>query len=336
MATRAFSVRPSAASTSRSTWMRFESPTCSAKARTAGPKPWSRSTTAPSVAASPGPSSVAFAPKSRFASRRVRSSTSSGSSVAAIEPIDSISDSRKLDCAVSSSSATSWRRRSVTIRWSAKAPALATAAARPAKASQLEPSASPSTATTAAIATAATSSAPRRLVDDRVAKRNRHGMRARVRFELREDVPHVALHGLLADEEPPGHVRVRHPVGEELEDLPLPRSQHLLAVSGEEGRHQGGVDEALPGHDLLDRLQERLVRRLLEDVALRARLQAPAEQAPLAVRGEDQDRGVRDLLGQDLRRLEAVHARHADVHDHDVGLAPFRQRDGGGAVGSLA
>ena len=48
--------------------------------------------------------------------------TRSGSCVAAISPIDSISDSRKLACAVSSSSASSWRRRSVTIRWSAKRP----------------------------------------------------------------------------------------------------------------------------------------------------------------------------------------------------------------------
>ena len=49
----------------------------------------------------------------RAASARARRS---GSCVAAIAPIDSISDSRKLDCAVSSSSATSCRRRSVTIR----------------------------------------------------------------------------------------------------------------------------------------------------------------------------------------------------------------------------
>jgi hypothetical protein len=52
------------------------------------------------------------------------------------------------------------------------------------------------------------------LVDDRVAKRNRNGVRPRVRLELREDVPHVALDGLLADEEFRGDVRVRHAVGE--------------------------------------------------------------------------------------------------------------------------
>ena len=73
------------------------------------------------VRSAPGASSVALAPKSSFASRRVWSSTCSGSCGAAIELIDSISDSRKLDCAESSSSTTSCRRRSVTIRCSANA-----------------------------------------------------------------------------------------------------------------------------------------------------------------------------------------------------------------------
>src|SRR5439155_5987617 len=72
-------------------------------------------------------------------------------------------------------------------------------------------------------------------VDDRLAKRDRDGVRPGVRLELREDVPHVALHGLLADEELLRDVRVRHPVGEQLEDLALASGQHLLA--GEEVRH---------------------------------------------------------------------------------------------------
>ena len=120
------------------------------------PRIRSGSTTAPGVPLAPGASSVALAPKSSFASRRVRSSTRSGSCVAAIAPIDSISDSRKLDCAVSSSSATSCRRRSVTIRCSANAAAPTIAAPRPANASQLESSASPTSETIAATATAAT------------------------------------------------------------------------------------------------------------------------------------------------------------------------------------
>src|SRR5207253_5516005 len=84
------------------------------------------------------------------------------------------------------------------------------------------------------------------------------------------------------------------------------------------------------------RVQQRVVRSLLEDVALRARLQAAAEELALAVGGEDQDRHIGNLLRQDLRRLEPVHPGHADVHDDDVWPAPFGQGDRRLAVGSLA
>jgi hypothetical protein len=45
------------------------------------------------------------------------------------------------------------------------------------------------------------------------------------------------------------------------------------------------------------------------------------------------ERGIgRDLAG----RLEAVHARHADVHQHDVGRVGPDPRDGLGAVSDFA
>ena len=78
------------------------------------------------------------------------------------------------------------------------------------------------------------------------------------------------------------------------------------------------------------------MRRLLEDVALRARLEPAAEQRALAVGGEDQDRRLGHLLRDLLRRLEPVHPRHADVHDHDVGPAPLGERDRACAVRGLA
>src|SRR5207248_2339629 len=115
-------------------------------------------------------------------------------------------------------------------------------------------------------------------VDDRFAKGDRDGMGAGVRLELREDVADVALHRLLADEEPRGDVGVRHAVGEELEDLALALGEHVLALAREEVRHERRVDIALAARDLLDRAQERLVRRLFEDVALRAALEAAAEK----------------------------------------------------------
>src|SRR5215510_2260549 len=168
-----------------------------------------------------------------------------------MRPIDSISASRKLDCAVSSSSTTSCRRRSVTIRCSAKAAPPTIATPSPTNARPPEPTATLIRARIAAAATTPTRSAA--LVDDRVTERDRNRVGAGVGLELREDVAHVALHRLLANEEPAGHVRVRHPVGEQLQDLALPGGQHVLLVPREERGHQRRVDEALAGDDLVDR-----------------------------------------------------------------------------------
>src|SRR5947207_15902387 len=107
-------------------------------------------------------------------------------------------------------------------------------------------SAIPTTASTAAAAKARTRWPA--LVDDRFAKRNRHRLRPRVSLELGEDVPDVALDGLLADEELRSHVLIRHAVREQLQDLPLAAGEHLvLVLAGQEGRHQRRVDVALAG-----------------------------------------------------------------------------------------
>src|SRR4029077_16751335 len=195
------------------------------------------------------------------------------------------------------------------------APAAVTANASPSSVSQSCSSAMPITPTSAPATTSATSDPA--LVDDRFAKRNSHRVRACVGLELREDVPHVALDGLLADEELRRDIGVRHAVREQLEDLALARGEHVLALAGQERGHQRRVDVPLSGDDLFDRPQQSLVWRLLEDVALRARLEAAAQEAALAERGEDEDGRVRDLLAEQLRRFEPIHARHTNVHDHD-------------------
>src|SRR5207302_7564088 len=143
----------------------------------------------------------------------------------------------------------SCRRRSATIRYAARDAAAATATASPATPTVVEPIASPTTATTApAPKTAAKRPA---LVDDRFAKRNRHRLRPRVRLELGQDVPDVTLDGLLADEELRGHVLVRHPVGEELQDLALAAGEHVvLVLAGQKRRHERGIDITLSVRDL--------------------------------------------------------------------------------------
>ena len=94
-----------------------------------------------------------------------------------------------------------------------------------------------------------------------------------------------------------GHVRVGHAVGEQLQDLALARREHVLALARRGTRASApGRRSPRPSTTFSIARSERLVRRLLEDVALRARLEAAPEEAALAERGEDQDGDVRDLL----------------------------------------
>src|ERR671915_1691209 len=151
----------------------------------------------------------------------------------------------------------------------ANAPANAVPATTPTAASAGTSIASP-TAPAIALSTAPATSSGARSVDDRFAKRDCDGMSPGVCLELGEDVPDVALHRLLADEEARGDVRIGHAVGEQLQDLPLALGQHLLALAREQRGHEGGIDVALSACHLLDRAEESLVRRLLQDVALRA------------------------------------------------------------------
>src|SRR5918992_391513 len=217
----------------------------------------------------------------------------------------------------------------------ANAPANAVPATTPTAASAGTSIASP-TAPAIALNTAPATSSGAKSVDDRFAEGDCDGMSPGVCLELGEDVPDVALHRLLADEEPGGDVGVRHAVSEQLQDLALALGQHLLPLAREESGHEGGVHVALPTGHLLDGAEERLMRRFLEDVALGARFQAAAEQAALAVGREDEHRGLRQPLAQDLCSLEPIHAGHAYVHDHHVGTPSFRYRDGAGAVGCFA
>src|SRR4051812_41098571 len=259
------SPRPSAGATSSVTWMPCSMPLSCASALTALEKPWSRSTTG-----------------SRLNER------SRSSPIVVRVRVSALSR-------ISSARAGSPRR--------TKSRAASSRSAIPAS-DCTGPSCRNSAMRRRSSCSAARTCSVRSSVNDRLAERDCDRVRARVGLELREDVPHVALHRLLADEELRRDVRIRHAVGEQLQDLALAAGEHVVLVTaGEERRHERRVDVALAGGDLLDRAQQGRVRRLLEDVALRAGLEPAAEQAALAVGGEDEDGAVRHLLGQELRRF---------------------------------
>ncbi len=100
-------------------------------------------------------------------------------------------------------------------------------------------------------------------------------------------------------------------------------------------------------HDLdvtacADSAAERVESGREPEVAKRSRLEILAQgtqvltERTLAAGREDEDGGVRRLREDLLRRLEPVHVRHAEIHEHHVGTPPLGQADCGPAVGRLA
>ena len=91
----------------------------------------------------------------------------------------------------------------------------------------------------------------------------------------------------------------------------------------------------MPAERDLDRGDEVALLERLHDVAQRAGVARLLDEVVLRERGEDQDGGealARDVAGGG----EAVHARHLDVEDREVGLRLADELDGLVAAAGLA
>src|SRR3712207_6679030 len=145
--------------------------------------------------------------------------------------------------------------------------------------------------------------------------------------ELLEDVRDVRLHRGVADHEPLRDLRVGQPARDQPEDLVLARGEVLEALGPGRSRQPRELpdhplrdlrrEQRLPGGDGADGVDELLGRVVLEHEAARSRAQRVIDVLVERERREDED-PRRAAGGEDTaRRLEAVHLRHADVHQDD-------------------
>ena len=150
-----------------------------------------------------------------------------------------------------------------------------------------------------------------------------------------------------------GDLRVRHALAHEHEDLFLARGQRVdprvraglgrrvraRQRGGEHLQHPLGDarrDDRLPGGHGADRLGELGGPSVLEQEAGGPGAQ-PGEGVLVQVEGgQDEHARARALLGDALGGLDAVHTRHAHVHEDDVGVQGPGLGQGGGPVGGLA
>src|SRR4051794_33135296 len=207
----------------------------------------------------------------------VRSSTSAQSADTSVRASSAMRSSRRPSSSSSASPVVAASRRSRASAWALSCSRSARSASTLRSAASREPRARTTSRTSTQSAIASnpsntiswTLTSPRSaralpsLLDDRFAQGDRDGLRAVVGLELGEDVPHVALDGLLADEELLRDVCVRHAIGQELEDLALATRDQALAGELEQGRCERGVDEVLAPRDAVDGAHDRVVAGFL-------------------------------------------------------------------------
>src|SRR4051794_35786173 len=168
-----------------------------------------------------------------------------------------------------------------------------------------------------------------RNVEESLAHGVHHGVHAGAHLELLQNVAHMVLNGVLADEQPLADLPVVQTLRDEVEHLELPRGHprrrrllpigagQLLELVEQLDRHRGG-DQRLPVGHHPQGMRDRVDGGVLENVAGRTVLDRVVKVGLLvADRQHDDSRGRRDLLDRQAR-LDPGPLRHPDVHQDHV------------------
>ena len=171
-------------------------------------------------------------------------------------------------------------------------------------------------------------------------------MDAVTKSKLGQNVGDVALDGRFAYEERLGDFRVGHALCDEL--------QHFFFTAGQstetfwcrerlrstvkelldEAPGDSWGQERLSGGNGSDAVDELLARSVFQQESAGPGLECFVDVFIQIERGEDQDPGSLPV-GQAASGVDAVHDRHADVHEDDVGVQGMGGLDGLSAVGDI-
>jgi RNA polymerase sigma-70 factor (ECF subfamily) len=174
----------------------------------------------------------------------------------------------------------------------------------------------------------------------------RDGLGAVTKSGLGEQVIDVRLHRGRAHEEALGDLGVGQARGDEAENLALARRQTVrelvlvlgagvvaarAAGAGRKRRHHvmlhGGVERGLAGGHGEDGRADVLGAGILGQVAAGSGAQRAEHALVVGEGGEGDDARAGEPIAQRLGGGDPVHARHAQVHEHDIGLMDQGERD---------
>src|SRR5918998_3499880 len=164
-----------------------------------------------------------------------------------------------------------------------------------------------------------------------------HRLRPIEDVQLPVNVRGVVPHGLLRDAKSVGNLPVALALGQGPYDLEFSVCERghqlrpawpLAALKG--AQHLLGElwgDDGIPGVNRADGAREILGFRVLQQVALRAGLDALEDVLVFLVAREDNDRGLRQKIPELACGADAVHLGHGDIHQDHVRLFLAAQRD---------
>jgi len=162
------------------------------------------------------------------------------------------------------------------------------------------------------------------------------GFGAAAGAEFGEDVIDVALYGAFADEEGGGDFLVGLAAGHQAENFELAGAQlgdfHPFGELGADG----GGNIVLAVVDDADALDEIFEARVFEQVGAGAGAEAAVNVFVAFERGEDDDAGGSELLADDFDGFDAVHFRHAEIDERDIGYIFHEEVDGFFSRGGFA
>ena len=171
-------------------------------------------------------------------------------------------------------------------------------------------------------------STPGVLLDYRLAQRDRHGMRARVRLELRDHALRVRLHGLDAEADPARDLLGVEALRQQLEDLALALGQRLLGrrrpASAAPARATGPRTPC-PRPPCGSRAAGPRAASPSSRTRARRRRSRPTAGACRRTRRRSTNLMSGAVWWIALHRGHAVDARQPHVHQHDLGLQPLHR-----------
>jgi len=155
----------------------------------------------------------------------------------------------------------------------------------------------------------------------------------------------VRLHGTRAEVQAQSDLAVREPLARQAQDVDFAVRENALprclrgGLPGRDapqhlGRH-AGIEHRFAGAHASHCVDDLARTRVLEQVPGRSCLQNGKDVLIVIVRRQDENRGPRTNGLDPLGSLDAVHDRHADVHNGHVGMLARRESDGLTAVARL-